>query len=49
MLKSIKKSISNWFHRFSKDYEYLVKTSKSMIYNSMINIMVRRLAKYYEY
>lgn len=33
------------FRRFSKDYEYLPETSESMIYATMVNIMVRRLAK----
>lgn len=33
------------YRRMSKDYEYLVESSEAMIYLTMINIMVRRLAK----
>lgn len=31
--------------RLSKDYEYLTDTSETMIYVSMIGLMLRRLAK----
>jgi putative transposase len=35
----------NRYRRLSKDYEYLVEMSESMIYGAMIHTMLRRLAK----
>ncbi len=35
----------NRYRRLSKDYEGLPETSESMIYASMIHLMVRRLAR----
>jgi putative transposase len=35
-----------WWHRYrrlAKDYEYLVETSETLIYATMIHLMVRRL------
>jgi putative transposase len=35
-----------WWHRYrrlAKDYEYLVETSETMLYATMIHVMVRRL------
>ena len=37
-----------WFGRYrrlSKDYEYLPRTSETMLYIAMINIMLRRLTR----
>ena len=34
------------FRRLSKDYEFLLETSEAMIYLAMIQIMLKRLAKY---
>ena len=34
----------NWYRRLSKDYEHLSESSETMIYISMIHLMVRRLA-----
>lgn len=35
----------NRYRRLSKDYEYLLPTSETMIHVAMINLMVRRLAR----
>ena len=35
----------NKYRRLSKDYEHLLKSSEAMIMISVINLMVRRLAK----
>jgi transposase len=32
------------YRRFSRDYEFLVKTSDAMIYAAMAHLMLRRLA-----
>jgi len=32
------------YRRLSKDYEYLIETSETMIYIAMIHLMIRRLA-----
>jgi putative transposase len=33
------------YRRLSKDYESLTQTSETMIYATMVNIMIRRLAR----
>lgn len=35
----------NRYRRLSKDYEYRLQTSETMIHVAMINLMVRRLAR----